>query len=267
MNRIEQVDVMPPGSRSRFGERVWIERSPRRVRAFFGGVAVADSDRVLLVFEPRRIPVYWFPEADVRMDLLRPVTRPELSGEGAPATARCDVAIGDRVAEAAAWSHPHPGPERAALGGHVAFAWDAMDAWFEEDDEVFVHARDPYHRVDTVHSSRRVRVEVGGRAVAESRRPVLLFETGLPTRYYLPKLDVRMDLLVPSPATTGCPYKGVAVYWSVPGEGRRHEDVVWSYPSPIPECPRIENLLCFYNERVDLYVDGELQPRPRSPWS
>jgi uncharacterized protein (DUF427 family) len=142
-----------------------------------------------------------------------------------------------------------------------------VDAWFEEDDEVFVHARDPYHRVDVLNSSRHVRVEIDGATVAASRRPRLLFETGLPTRYYLPKADVRMDLLEPTDTTTRCPYKGEAIYWSARIGGQLREDVVWSYPYPIPEIPKIEHLLAFFNERVDLYVDGELQVRPQTPWS
>jgi len=268
MNQLEDVDVLLKVPRRRFVEGVWIEPSPRRVRAWFGGVAVGDSERVLLVYEPKRLPVYWFPVADVRMDLLRPSTRPAGHADGEAARpARFDVHVGDRVAEKAAWTYPEPDPDRVALKDHVAFYWNQMDAWFEEDDEVFVHPRDPYHRVDVLHSSRRVRIEVGGQVVAESSRPCLLFETGLPTRYYLPKLDVRMDLLVPSHTTSRCPYKGVAVYWSLRSGDGLLEDLVWSYPSPIPECPKIESLLCFYNERVDLSVNGELQVRPVSPWS
>jgi uncharacterized protein (DUF427 family) len=132
---------------------------------------------------------------------------------------------------------------------------------------VFVHPRDPYHRVDVVHSSRHVKVVVDGEVVAETTRPRLLFETGLPTRYYIPKLDVRMDLLQPTDSVTACPYKGRARYWSVRVGDRTLKDLVWSYPAPIPECPKIEGLLSFYNERVDIYVDGELQPRPKTQWS
>jgi uncharacterized protein (DUF427 family) len=142
-----------------------------------------------------------------------------------------------------------------------------MDAWYEEDDEVFVHPRDPHHRVDVLNSSRHVKVVVEGVVVAETRRPRLLFETGLPTRYYIPKIDVRMDLLEPTDSITACPYKGRASYWSVRAGERLLEDLVWVYPAPIPECPKIENLLSFYNEKVDIYVDGELQPRPKTHWS
>jgi uncharacterized protein (DUF427 family) len=243
---------------------VSVEASQRRVRAFFGGVPVADSRRVLLGFEPQRMPVYWFPRTDVHADLL------QLAGhdaEASPAVDRWTLRVGDRVAERAAWSYPEPGPEHAALKDHIAFFWDKLDAWFEEDDEVFVHPRDPYHRVDVLRSSRRVRVEVEGQVAAETVRPCLLFETGLPVRYYIPKLDARMELLEPSDKTTRSPYKGVAVYWSLRVNGRLHEDLVWSYPQPIPECPKIEDLLCFWNERTDTIVDGELQERPVPPLS
>jgi uncharacterized protein (DUF427 family) len=243
---------------------VSIEASQRRVRALFGGVPVADSRRVLLAFEPRRMPVYWFPRKDVHADLLEPAGH---DAKASPAIDHWTLRVGDRVAERAAWSYPEPGPEQAPLTDHIAFFWDKLDAWFEEDDEVFVHPRDPYHRVDVLRSSRRVRVEVEGQVVAETGRPCLLFETGLPVRYYIPKFDVRMELLEPSDKTTRSPYKGVAVYWSLRLSGRLFEDLIWSYPQPIPECPKIEDLLCFLNERTDTMVDGELQERPITPWS
>jgi uncharacterized protein (DUF427 family) len=145
--------------------------------------------------------------------------------------------------------------------------WDELDAWFEEDEQVFVHPRDPYTRVDTVHSSRHVRVGIEGVTLGETRRPILLFETGLPARYYIPKLDVRMDLLEPTESVTRCPYKGVARYWSARLGDKLVKDIVWSYPAPIPECPKIENLLSFYNEHVDMNVDGVLQDRPITPFS
>ncbi len=240
---------------------VHIELSPRRVRTYFGGKKIADSDRVLLVYETKRPPAYWFPMADVRMEYLE---RKDHSDES---TVRWRLVVNDRVAENAARAYPNPTGDRAALEDHLTFYWDQMDAWFEEDEEVFVHPRDPYTRVDTVHSSRHVRVEIGGVVVAETRRPVLLFETGLPTRYYIPKQDVRMDLLEPTDSVTRCPYKGAARYWSGPVGDKMIKDIVWAYPAPIPECPKIENMLSFYNERVDLYVDGVLQDRPITPFS
>jgi len=175
--------------------------------------------------------------------------------------------VGDRVVPKAARTLPEPDEEHAALRDHIAFTWDAVDTWYEEDEEVFVHPRDPYHRVDTMHSSRHVRVEVNGELVAETRRPVVLFETTLPTRYYIPKQDVRMDLLTPTATTTRCPYKGVATYWSVRAGGEELADLAWCYAAPIPEIPKIEGLVCFYNEKVDIDVDGEREERPVSPFS
>lgn len=236
------------------------------MRGFFAGEPVVDSKRVLLVFDPNRLPVYYFPIEDVRRDLLKPTRHSVGSGESG-AIARWDLRMGDRVAENAAWGYREPDADRLALKDHVAFHWNALDAWFEEDDQVFVHARNPYHRVDVMNSSRHVKVVVEGEVVADTRRPRLLFETGLPTRYYIPKLDVRMDRLEATESATACPYKGRARYWSVRIGDKVLKDLVWSYPAPIPECPKIEDLLSFYNERVDLYVDGELQPRPQTRWS
>jgi len=146
----------------------------------------------------------------------------------------------------------------AEIRGYLAFYWKEMDAWHEEEEEVFVHPRDPYRRVDALPGARHVRVVVGGETVAETRRPVMLFETHLPTRYYFPPQDVEMDLLVPSAKRTRCPYKGEAAYWSVRAGGRELEDAAWGYPEPIPECPKIRGLVCFYPERVDeFWVDGE----------
>jgi len=241
------------------------EPTPRWVRTVLNGTAVADSRRAMLLWEPRRLPVYCFPRDDVRMDLL------ERSGERADArgeTTLWTVRVGDRSAKDAAWTVERPAEGVPDVSGHVVLSWRDMDAWYEEDDEVYVHARDPYHRVDVLRSSRHVRVEMLGETVADTTRPRLLFETGLPTRYYIPRADVRMDLLVPSDTTTQCPYKGVAGYYGVRVGGKLARDMVWTYRFPIPECPKIENLLCFFDERVDaVHVDGEVQARPETPWS
>jgi uncharacterized protein (DUF427 family) len=243
-----------------------LEPSPRWVRVRFGGQTVADSKRVLLLREPGCLPVYYFPRADVRDELLVPAhDGPACPDRGA---AVCwTVRVGNRTAEHAAWEPGDLRLDRRPLQGHVAFEWAKMDAWFEEDDEVYVHARDPYKRVDVLHSSRHVRVVVGGELVAETRRPSLLFETGLPTRYYLPKADVRMERLIPTEKETRCPYKGLASYYSVRTGSTVVPDIAWCYRHPIPECSKIENLVCLFNEHVDHYVDGELQARPRTRWS
>jgi uncharacterized protein (DUF427 family) len=251
-----ETPVPGPAERARLKNGPHVELSPRQVRTYFGGELVADSERVLLVYESKRPPVYWFPTGDVRMTLLTPKPAPVGSASD---TVWWVLEAGDRVADDAAWTYEPDRPGLEALDGHIAFKWSQMDSWFEEDEEVFVHPRDPYSRVDVVSSSRHVRVEIEGQVIADTRRPLLLFETGLPTRYYIPKQDVRMDLLEATDSHTRCPYKGIASYWSLNLDGKTFEDIVWSYPAPIPEILKIENLLSFYNERVDLYVDGKLQ--------
>jgi len=262
--RPQLEDVVIPTSYER--STVQVEPSPRWVRAFFGGQPIADSKRVLLVFEPRRLPVYYFPMQDVRMDFLKPTEYSSGAGEESPRV-RWMLSSNGRTVENIGWSYRNPDPAHEPLRDHIAFYWDKLDAWFEEDAQVFVHPRDPHKRVDVMPSSRHVKVVVDGEVVAETRRPTLLFETNLPTRFYIPRVDVRQDLLEPSDTVTQCPYKGRATYSSVRIGGTVYEDLVWSYLFPIPECPKIENLMAFFNEKVDLYVDGELQPRPKTPWS
>ncbi len=243
-----------------------IEPSPRWVRAVLNGTTVADSKRVKLLWEPNRLAAYCFPQDDVRMDLLR--RSGERPDDPKGRTTLWTAEVGDRVVKDAAWSVDQPSEAAPDLTGYVVLNWRDMDTWYEEDDEVYVHPRDPYHRVDVLNSSRHVRVEMLGETVADTTRPRLLFETGLPTRYYIPRRDVRMDLLVPSSTVTECPYKGRATYFGVRVGSKLARDIAWTYQFPIPECPKIENLVCFYNERVDaVHVDGELQSRPESPWS
>ena len=238
--------------------RVKVEQGHKRVRVSFGGETVADTTEPLMVWEKPYYPVYYFPIGDVRTDLLTETGESRSPSRG-PAT-RFTVAAGDGSAADAAYQHRRSPIEE--IQEHIAFDWDAMEHWFEEDEEVYVHARDPYTRIDALPSSRHVRVEVDGVVVAESTRPTLLFETGLPVRYYLPRTDVRADLLRPSTTQTHCPYKGAASYHSIEVSESLHEDIVWTYPFPAGESLPIAGLLAFYNEKVDLYVDGELQDRP-----
>jgi uncharacterized protein (DUF427 family) len=149
----------------------------------------------------------------------------------------------------------------------IRLEWGAMDAWFEEDEQVFTHPRDPYTRVDILPSSRHVRVEVDGVTIAESTKPTLLFETGLPARYYLPRTHVRMDLLEATDTVSHCPYKGQAEYWHVRAGDAVHADLAWSYPTPLPESQKIAGLIAFYNEKVDLHVDGVRQERPSTKFA
>src|SRR5919197_3810807 len=245
---------------------ILFEDSPRRIRGVLAGETVLDSTRVKLLHEHGHLPIYYFPREDVRFDLLEPTdhhTRCPYKGEASYWTLR----VGDRVAENAVWGYPEPLDDAPPLADYVAFYWNALDTWYEEDEEAIVHPRDPYHRVDVVPSSRHVVVRVGGQVIAESTRPLALFETGLPTRWYLPEEDVRMDLLSSSDKRTGCAYKGFASYWSVRVGDELEEDVVWTYRSPRRGMEPIKDLVCFFNERVDLEVDGEVQERPETQWS
>jgi uncharacterized protein (DUF427 family) len=256
-----------PGFQTNPDYRITFERSPRRVRVRFHGAWIADSTAAHLLFETRHLPIYYFPRADVRMELLRATDHHTYCPYKGTAS-YWSIAVGDRIAENAVWAYPEPFDEVAAIEDYVAFYWDRVDHWFEEDDEIFVHARDPYKRVDVVNSSRPVRVIVGGETVAETTRARFLYETRLPTRYYIPPEDVRMDLLVPSDKVTACPYKGTAQYWSVKIGDRVFPDIVWGYPDPIAECPKIKGYLCFFNEHVDdIILDGESVPKPLTPWS
>jgi uncharacterized protein (DUF427 family) len=244
--------------------RVRIETGTKRIRTDLGGAVVADTTAPRLVWVRAYYPTYYFPIADVRTELLEAdgtVVRTPSRGEGR----RFSVRAGGKLPEAAAVRHETSPME--ALRDAIRFEWDLMDAWFEEDDEVFTHARDPYTRVDILASSRHVRVEVDGITVAESTSPRLLFETGLPVRYYLPKPHVRMDLLTSTETVSHCPYKGQAAWWSVIAGDSVHEDLAWSYPTPLPESQRIAGLISFYNEKTDIYVDNTLQDRPKTKFS
>lgn len=240
------------------------ERSPKRVRVYLGGVPVADTTQALLVWEIPYYPTYYIPAGDVDTDLLvetgTVTSSPDL-GDARHFT----VKAGDQERVDAAVQYA--GAPDEAVRGAVRFEWEAMDGWFEEDEEVFTHPRSPYHRVDILASSRRVTVSIGGVDVVDSTNARVLFETSLPPRWYVPKLDVRMDLLVPSDKVTHCPYKGQAQYWSVQAGDRLVHDVAWSYRAPFAESQKVAGLVCFYNERVDMAIDGVSQPRPRSPFS
>jgi uncharacterized protein (DUF427 family) len=247
--------------------RITFERSPRRVRVKFNGETIADSIAAHLLFETRHLPVYYFPRGDVRMDLLRPTEHHTFCPYKGTAS-YWTAAVGDRVAENVVWGYPEPIADVAAIRDYVAFYWNKVDSWWEEDDEIFVHPRDPYKRIDVVNSSRAVEVVVGGVVIAETRRARFLFETRLPTRYYIPPEDVRADLLVPSDKTTQCPYKGKARYYSVKIGDRVFPDIVWYYPEPIEECPKIKGYLAFFNEHVDeIRIDGVAEKRPVTSWS
>jgi uncharacterized protein (DUF427 family) len=237
------------------------EPCTKRIRTYLGGQLIADTLAPLLVWEMPYHPTYYFPAEDVHTELLVPDGQVKHSpgrGNGGLLT----VKGGGRTAPGAALRYLDSPVEQ--LRGYVRFDWAAMGSWFEEDEEVFVHPRDPHTRVDVLPSSRRVRVEINGATVAESASPRLLFETGLPVRYYLPKTHVRMDLLERSDTITGCPYKGTAEYWSVRIGDTVHTDLAWEYRTPLPESRQVAGLVCFYDEKADIYLDDVLAQRPTS---
>jgi uncharacterized protein (DUF427 family) len=242
---------------------VRVEPSAKRVRAYLAGRLVADTRHPSLVWEIPYYPAYYIPAGDVTAQ-LSPTGATEHSPSRGDAVLY-DVRVDGAVAEGAA--RRYPDSPLAEIRDLIRFEWPAMDEWLEEDEPVYTHPRDPYHRVDILASSRHVRVEVDGTTVADSARPVILFETGLPPRYYLPLTDVRTDLLKPTDTKTHCPYKGTATYWSVDTGQGPHADLAWAYRAPLAESQKIAGLVCFYDEKADVYLDGQLQERPRTPFS
>ena len=241
-----------------------VEQGHKRVRAYLGGELVADTIRPLLVWEIPYFPAYYIPAEDVTPSVLVESSKTKRSpsrGEARFFTVKTDRA----EAIDAAWTYPESPTEE--LRHAIRLGWEAMDAWFEEDEQVYVHPRDPHRRVDVLRSSRHVEIEIAGVKVADSVRPVLLFETGLPVRYYLPKTDVRLELLTPSATTTRCPYKGTAEYYSVTVDGTTYDDFVWWYRSPAHESAGIAGLVAFYNEKVDITLDGVRLARPSTHFS
>ena len=240
-----------------------IEPSHKRVRTYLAGQLVADTRHPVLVWEGPHYPVYYLPAADITAELI-----PAGRGKHSPSRGEAqvfDVKVANATAPGAALRYPES--PLAELRDLVRLDWISMSEWLEEDEPVYTHPRDPYSRVDILASSRHVRVELDGVTVADSRQPRVLFETGLPPRYYLPLADLRMDLLRPSEASSHCPYKGTASYWSVDTGQSVHPDIVWIYRYPLPESQKIAGLACFYNEKVDLFIDGERQQRPRTHFS
>jgi uncharacterized protein (DUF427 family) len=248
------------------GRALYLEPSAKRIRVIVNGATVADSHRTLIVHESGHQPVLYFPREDVDARHLEPSDRHTHCPKKGDASYHT-IRVGDAVVDAGAWYYPDPLPGAHALRDHIAFYWNRMDAWFEEAEEIFGHPRDPYHRIDVRRSDRHVRISLDGETLAETTRAVALFESNLPTRWYVPREDVRARL-EQTPTTTVCPYKGTASYHTVALQnGETAKDLIWFYPDPFPEAAPIKDLVCFFNERVDVELDGELQERPESPWS
>ena len=233
--------------------RLLMHEFPRRVRAVFGGETVFDTTRAMLLHETGILPQLYIPEADIRQDLLRPTDHHTFCPFKGTASYR-SVLAGGRVAENAVWAYPEPNPESAWLRGYGAFYWNAMDEWYDEDERVVGHIRDPFHRVDVRQSSRHVRVLLGDQVIAETSRPLLLSETGLPNRFYFPAEDVRQDLLRATETHTVCPSKGTASYWTVLAGGKELADAVWSYPVADGDAAKIDGHFSFLHD--DLVIEA-----------
>lgn len=241
--------------------RLLFDDFPRRVRAMVGGETVLDSRRGRLLHETGLLPQLYVPEADMRADLLVPsehTTHCPFKGDATYWSVHAD----GRVAENAVWSYEQPLGEAAWLRGYRAVYWQAMDTWLDEDEQVTGHLRDPYHRVDVRHTSRRVRVVAGAEVVADTGRAELLSETGLSNRFYLPADAVRAALLDRSDTTTVCPYKGRATYWTLCLPHGRLENAAWSYEEPLESALQVRGHLCFDHDGLTVEVDGERADQP-----
>lgn len=237
--------------------KLYFHDFPRRVRAELGGVTVLDSERARFLHETGLLPALYVPMDDVRTDLLERTdhkTHCPFKGDATYWTVRA----GDRVAENAVWAYPEPLPGASWLDGYAALYFSAMDAWYDEEEPVEGHLRDPFHRVDARRARRNVKVtaQVGGETVtlAETGRPTVVSETGLPNRLYLPADDVRFDLLEPSETRTICPYKGTAEYWSLRDGDRTVADVAWAYPHPLEDAAKLAGHVCFLHDDVTVEV-------------
>jgi uncharacterized protein (DUF427 family) len=241
-----------------------VEPSPRRVRGMLGDTVVFDTTNAIYVWEWTHYPQYYVPLADVHPDALVDEDHPQQLKRGT--ARRHGLRVGELTRPSSA--SVYGADAIAGLDGMVRFDWAALEHWFEEDEEIFVHPRDPYTRVDALRSTRRVRVELDGIVLAESASPVLVFETGLPTRHYLNRTEVNFAHLVPSDTATACPYKGRTTgYWSVRIGDDVHADLAWTYDFPTRQLLPIAGLIAFYDEKVDTFVDDVPVARPVTHFS
>lgn len=254
-------------------DRLLYEPISKRVRCALDGSPVCETTTPWLVWETRRVvPMYAVPEQDVLAELspgealpvperLPPVLGPVRFALHLDPGDTLDVTADGRVAPAAAFRPADPD-----LSGMVVLEWMPFD-WWEEDQPVVGHPHDAFKRIDTLPSSRRIQVSLDGEVLADSTRAVALHETLIPTRWYLPREDVRMDLLVASQSRTTCAYKGHASYFSLADGRPGGKDLAWTYPDPLPEAAAVKDRVCFYSERTDLHIDAEAVPRPVTAWS
>lgn len=259
LDKVAQYDFAP-------GYVAFTMPVPKRLRVMAGDTVIADTVNGVLLHESDHIPVYYVPLRDIRTDLL--VDSEHRTSDPFKGEARYhSLKLGDRVIADVMWRYGAPGASGPDIADHASFDW-AKTRWYEEDEEIFVHPRDPFRRVDTLPSARHVQVILNGEVIADSKQGVFLFETGLPTRFYLPLGDINRDFLTDSDTESRCPYKGIARYYHAIVRGKHYPDLAWYYPEPVHESARIKGLVSFANEFVDrILVDGVEQSRPITSFS
>jgi uncharacterized protein (DUF427 family) len=237
------------------GERGLVEPVPRRVRGYVDGTLVFDTTHAHYVWEIAYYPQYYVPVGDVRMEYLNDENHVQELQFGS--SRLFSLTSPERTQKSAARLY-----DSGVVAGSVRFEWDAID-WVEEDEPIIGHPRNPYVRVDALRSHRHIRVELDGVVLAETHSPVLLFETGLPTRYYIDRTDVAFAHLITTSAETVCPYKGfTSQYWAVKIGDAVHPDLAWTYDYPLREVAPIAGMIAFYNEKLDIFVDDTRLARP-----
>lgn len=235
------------------------EPTDRWIRAKIGEESIADSKRAMLMIESQTELDYYFPPEDIRLELFEESHEAETSEERGTRKF-WDLILGERRIEKAAWTY-EPKEDRPDFGGYIAISWKVIEHWYEEEEEIYDEPRNPYYRVDTIQSSRHIEIIVDGVKIADTTRAYMLFETYLPTRFYIPKEDVLMDSMTATEKETVCPYKGFANYYSIEVNGNSYENIVWTYFEPIPEAPKLKDTLAFWpekDERIQIFVDGEI---------
>ncbi|KAF4553902.1 Hypothetical protein D9617_5g067770 [Elsinoe fawcettii] len=239
--------------------------TPRRIRILLGGAYIADTTSAIFVWEHPYYPQYYLPHAAFDKKYITAVKGIEVDGAKVATLWKLSNA-GKETGEVVAFE-PDLKDEGAKVAGLVKVGFNSVDTWLEEDTPIYVHPKDPFKRVDIITSTRPIKISISGKIVAYTTTSHHLYETGLPVRYYIPLTAVDQTVLRPSDLRTKCPYKGEAEYYSVVVDGKESKDVVWYYTRPTIECAAIQGLVCFYNEKVEVEVDGKKEEKPVTPFS
>lgn len=256
----------PPGGDYNFdleanapGHILYLDDEPKRIRGVIGGETLVDTRRGKMLHETSQLAQWYLPLQDVREDLLVRTDHRETDATKGTAT-YYDIHVGDRTESDAAWTYTEPTEGMPQLAELVAVSFDKLDAWFEEDDEIVGHPRDPYHRFDCRHTSEHVEVRIGGETIVETDRAIKLFETNLPPRYYIRFDDVKPDCLSPSETRGICPYKGWEAYFNVRAGGTTVPDGAWMISEPFGEAITVAGCVSFWGDGTEVLADGQSTP-------